>query len=301
MIHGILNIYKEKGYTSHDVVAKLRGILRQKKIGHTGTLDPEAEGVLPVCLGNATRVSEFLTDKQKSYRAVLCLGRTTDTQDATGNTLREDAASCTEEEIKDAMASFLGEQEQIPPMYSALKVDGRRLYDLARQGMEVERKPRKVCFYEIRFEGMELPYVTFSVTCSKGTYIRTLCHDLGEKLGCGGCMEALVRTRSGEFALENSHTLQEVQDACREGRLEELLYPTDFVFSGFPKRSVNESGQKLLKNGNPLPAQAVLEADQKPRDGQEYRIYDPDGRFTAVYRWEQKRMWYRPVKMFLPD
>ena len=173
MINGVINVYKEKGYTSHDVVAKLRGILRQKKIGHTGTLDPEAEGVLPVCLGKATKLCELLTDKTKTYEAVLRLGIVTDTQDMTGKVLEEHPVSVTDEEVERTILSFLGDQEQIPPMYSALKVNGRKLYELAREGKEVERKPRKVTLYEIKILEMNLPLVRFSVTCSKGTYIRT--------------------------------------------------------------------------------------------------------------------------------
>ena len=183
MLNGILNVYKEKGYTSHDVVAKLRGIAGQKKIGHTGTLDPQAEGVLPVCLGKATKVCDLLTDKDKVYEAVLLLGQTTDTQDTTGTVLEQSAVTCSEEEVKKAIMGFVGAYEQIPPMYSALKVNGKKLCDLARNGIEVERKPRPIQIYEIEIEDIELPRVTMRVHCSKGTYIRTLCHDIGLKMG----------------------------------------------------------------------------------------------------------------------
>ena len=178
MINGVINVYKEKGYTSHDVVAKLRGILHQKKIGHTGTLDPDAEGVLPVCLGRGTKLCAMLTDKRKTYEAVLHLGIETDTQDMTGKRIKECAAEVSQEEIRSCVQSFLGEQMQVPPMYSALKVQGKKLYELAREGIEVERQPRKVVFYEIEIFSIELPRVKFRVTCSKGTYIRTLCHDI---------------------------------------------------------------------------------------------------------------------------
>ena len=183
MINGVLNVYKEKGYTSHDVVAKLRGILKQKKIGHTGTLDPEAEGVLPVCLGRGTKLCGMLTDKRKTYQAVLHLGMETDTQDMTGQVISRRPVEVTPEEAARCIRSFVGDQMQIPPMYSALKVGGKKLYELAREGKEVERKPRPVTFYEIRILSVELPLVTMEVTCSKGTYIRTLCHDIGEKTG----------------------------------------------------------------------------------------------------------------------
>ena len=174
---GIINVYKEKGFTSHDVVAKLRGILRMKKIGHTGTLDPAAEGVLPVCLGKGTRLCDMLTDKTKTYRAVLLLGKETDTQDTTGAVQAEYPVHVTEEEVREAILSFLGDYMQIPPMYSALKVNGKKLYELARQGKEVEREARPVQILDIQIESIELPRVTFSVSCSKGTYIRTLCYE----------------------------------------------------------------------------------------------------------------------------
>ena len=200
MINGILNIYKEKGYTSHDVVARLRRIAGQKKIGHTGTLDPDAEGVLPVCLGRATKVCDMLTDRDKTYEAVLLLGRTTDTQDISGTVLSECSTEDLEpEKVEECILGFAGEYDQIPPMYSALKVNGRKLYELAREGKTVERKSRRVVIRSIRILEMELPRVRMEVTCSKGTYIRTLCQDIGERLGTGGCMESLLRTRVGRF------------------------------------------------------------------------------------------------------
>ena len=207
VISGIINVYKEKGWTSHDVVAKLRRILQQKKIGHTGTLDPEAEGVLPVCLGAGTKLCDLLTDTGKTYRAVLLLGCTTDTQDTTGTVLSSRQVTCSQEEAREAVLSFQGSYDQIPPMYSALKVQGKKLYELARAGVEVERKPRAVTIHEIRIEQMDLPEIVFTVSCSKGTYIRTLCHDIGEKLGCGGAMKALQRIRAGGFRIEESKTL----------------------------------------------------------------------------------------------
>ena len=202
MVNGILNVYKEKGYTSHDVVAKLRGIVGQKKIGHTGTLDPDAEGVLPVCLGRATKVCDMLTEKDKTYEAVLLLGKETDTQDISGTVLRVgETEGLTQEQVKDCVMSFVGEYDQIPPMYSALKVNGKKLYELAREGKTIERKSRKVEIKEIRILEMALPRVRMEVSCSKGTYIRTLCHDIGEKLGCFGCMESLLSTKVSRFRL----------------------------------------------------------------------------------------------------
>ena len=179
MYNGIINVYKESGFTSHDVVAKLRGILHQKKIGHTGTLDPEATGVLPVCLGNATRLCDIITDKSKEYRAVLLLGISTDTEDATGKILSRKAVNVTEKDIEKTINSFVGKYNQVPPMYSALKVNGQKLCDLARKGVEIERKPREVFIYDIIIEKIDIPEVTMTVKCSKGTYIRSLCRDIG--------------------------------------------------------------------------------------------------------------------------
>ena len=198
---GIINVYKEAGFTSHDVVAKLRGICRQKKIGHTGTLDPQATGVLPVCLGSATRACEMLTDRTKEYVAELLLGQITDTQDTTGTVLEEREVTVNEEQVREAVNSFVGGYDQIPPMYSALKVNGKKLYELAREGKEVERKARHVDLPAIDILSIDLPVVKFRVECSKGTYIRSLCADIGEKLGCGGTMKSLVRARVGEFRL----------------------------------------------------------------------------------------------------
>ena len=204
-MNGILNIYKEPGFTSFDVVAKLRGILKQKKIGHTGTLDPAAQGVLPVCLGKATKLCELITDGYKTYEAVMLLGTVTDTLDMEGSVLKRHDVTCSPDEVTKTVMSFAGKIEQIPPMYSALKVNGQRLYELARQGVTVERKKRSIEIYNIDIISIELPRVVFSVTCSKGTYIRTLCDDIGEKLGCGACMESLKRTASGRFKIEDAH------------------------------------------------------------------------------------------------
>ena len=249
---GVLNIRKEKGYTSFDVVAKLRGILHMKKIGHTGTLDPEAEGVLPVVLGKATKLVDLLTDKQKTYEALLHLGLETDTQDMTGTVLCEKSVEVSEEDVEAVIREFVGEYQQIPPMYSALKVDGKKLYELAREGKTVERKARTVHFYEIDIKEINLPYVRFSVTCSKGTYIRTLCHDIGQKLGCGGCMEELIRTRSGNFTWEDSMTLAEVEEAVKDGTIEDRVICIGQVLKDYPEIFCTREGDRLLENGNAL-------------------------------------------------
>lgn len=307
MINGVINIYKERGFTSHDVVAKLRGILKQKKIGHTGTLDPDAEGVLPVCLGKGTRLCDMLTDHSKVYEAVLLLGQSTDTQDVSGDVLQEAPVDVSEEEVREAIMSFVGPYDQIPPMYSALKVNGQKLCDLARAGKEVERKARPVEIYEIQIEEIHLPRVRMTVSCSKGTYIRTLCHDIGEKLKCHGCMESLLRTRVGQFLLKDSLTLAQVEAYRDENRITEIVMPVDQVFSDCPALNLKKEAAKLGYNGNPFTStQALTENDQmveKSSDisldgGKWFRVYDPEGVFIGVYAYDSKRDQFRPEKMF---
>lgn len=317
MLHGIINVYKEAGFTSHDVVAKLRGIFRQKKIGHTGTLDPAAVGVLPVCLGKATKVCDLLTDKDKTYRCIMLLGMDTDTQDTTGEVLSRREVMVTEQEITEAVMSFVGDYQQIPPMYSALKVNGKKLYELARAGKEVERKARPVRIEEIVIESMELPRVTLEVTCSKGTYIRTLCHDIGQKLGCGGCMEHLTRTRVADFTLEDSMTLGEIEAAVKgmefkeneagqgyengtgqSDRLKKLLRPVDDLFRQYPKATVKESAGKLLENGNRIPVTELL-LWQEEWEAAPVRLYDGRGRFAGIYRYQPEAEDVKPIKIFL--
>ena len=299
MINGILNIYKEKGYTSHDVVARLRKITGQKKIGHTGTLDPDAEGVLPVCLGRATKVCDMLTDRDKTYRTVLLLGKTTDTQDISGKVLSEkDTEGISTETVLECVRGFVGEYDQIPPMYSALKINGRKLYELAREGKTVERKSRRVMIREINIEKTELPRVYMEVSCSKGTYIRTLCHDIGERLGTGGCMEQLVRTRAGSFDISGSHRIEEVAEAAADGRIEEYLIPLDSVFEGMRKITVKDRYASKAYNGNPLPARAAEERADF-RSGEQYRVYDEQGHFIGVYRYSAGAERFTLEKMFL--
>ena len=252
MINGVINIYKIKGFTSHDVVAKLRGILKQKKIGHTGTLDPDAVGVLPVCLGSATKLCDMLTEKEKEYIAKVQLGVTTDTQDMTGTVLKERPVEVTEKMVQEALESFVGNYDQIPPMYSALKVNGKKLYELAREGKEVERKARPVVIHSIEILEMSLPLLTIRVGCSKGTYIRTLCHDLGEKLGCGAAMAALERTKSGQFLLETAVTLETLETKLKEageGREEvihSLVIPVDHMFLEYKELYLQTKWEKLI-------------------------------------------------------
>lgn len=299
MIHGIINVYKEKGFTSHDVVAKLRGIVGQKKIGHTGTLDPDATGVLPVCLGKATKLCDLLTDKNKTYEAVLLLGKTTDTQDITGEVLEEKSTEAlTEEKVREAIEGFIGDYEQIPPMYSALKVNGKKLYELAREGKVIERKARPVKILDIQILEVDLPKVRMEVSCSKGTYIRTLCHDIGEKLGCGGCMESLIRTRVSTFRIEDAKTLDEIESLKQEGKLAELLVPIDAMFPSYPKIMVKDDWKAFAKNGNPLDLKMLKEACGQDEETQ-VRLYDESGKFIAIYQWKEKK--YHIVKMFFNE
>lgn len=300
----MINVYKEAGYTSHDVVARLRGICKQKKIGHTGTLDPDAVGVLPVCLGNATRLCDMVQDRRKEYVADFRLGITTDTQDISGNVLRQREVEAGSGKVKEAAASFVGQYPQIPPMYSALKVGGKKLCDLARAGKEVERSPRNVTIYSLEFLRENPPDYRIRAVCSKGTYIRTLCHDIGEKLGCGGVMTGLTRTRVGEFAIENALTLDRLQEMAESGTLALAVTPVEKMFEELPAVFVREGAFKALKNGNPLKAEDTKTPSAgSPAllDGQEARVYSHQGVFFGVFRWEAERGLLLPVKMFFPQ
>lgn len=298
MYHGIITVHKEKGYTSHDVVAKLRGICGQKKIGHTGTLDPEATGVLPVCLGSGTKLCDMLTDRDKEYVAVLRLGVETDTQDMTGRVLAEHTVEADEEQVREAVLSFQGSYLQTPPMYSALKVNGKKLYELAREGKEVERQAREVRIEEIEILEQHLPTLRLRVVCSKGTYIRTLCADIGQKLGCGGAMESLVRTRVGEFSLKEALTLEQLQELRDQGRLSEVVSPVESVFLSCPVLHVRRELERLLDNGNALTVEQTAEKEQYP-PGRWVRVCRPDNRFAGIYAYDEGKGRYQPVKMFL--
>lgn len=299
MINGIVNVYKEKGYTSFDVVAKMRGIFHQKKIGHTGTLDPDAEGVLPVCLGKATKVCDLLTDKDKEYKAVLLLGQATDTQDISGEVINSAPVYVTEDEVTAVINSFVGRQMQVPPMYSALKVNGQKLCDLARQGVMVERKAREINIFSIEIEDISLPEVTMSVHCSKGTYIRTLCNDIGEKLGCYGCMKSLLRTRVAGFKLADACRLSELEEMLKTGQ--DFVIPIDSVFDNLPAANVIETAQKYVVNGNRIPVSFIKEAAESEADfidGAAYRLYDYKGCFVGIYNYIEETEDFKPVKIF---
>lgn len=310
-MNGIIIVNKEQGFTSHDVVAKLRGILRFKKIGHTGTLDPDATGVLPVCVGKATKICDLLTDKDKTYVAVVKLGVTTDTQDMMGQILSTADVSVTEEQLGMVLKEFIGQIDQIPPMYSAIKVNGKKLYELARQGKEVERRARKVTVYGLHLQETDLPAgeFTIEVTCSKGTYIRSLCHDIGQRLGCGAAMKSLVRTRAGDFCLADALTLSEIEEKVKQSAVggEDLLMPVDAVFSGYGCCYVAEKAMKFLQNGNRVaswlcqytpPGASVAECPCDVADGETVRMYGSDGGFYALYRYEKEDNMFHIVKMF---
>ena len=296
---GILNIYKEQDFTSHDVVAKLRGILHMKKIGHTGTLDPQATGELPVCLGRATKACDMMTGKSKVYEAVLLLGVQTDTEDMTGHVLEKRDVTVGESEVQDVIESFLGTYQQVPPMYSAIKVNGKKLYELAREGKTIERTPRPVTIYELTILDMDLPRVHLRITCSKGTYIRSLCRDIGERLSCGGCMEELIRTRVGHFLIENALTLNQVEALVRKGRIEEVIEPVDRIFASFPSVYATPKNQKLALNGNPLPEEGLELSESAKTPGQWIRLYDEKKNFIGIYEYDPDRKRIKPVKMFL--
>ena len=298
MIHGVINVYKEKGFTSHDVVAKLRGIVGQKKIGHTGTLDPDATGVLPVCFGKATKLCDMLTDKSKTYETVLLLGKVTDTQDISGEVLEEkDASGITQDDVLQCVQSFVGAYQQVPPMYSALKVNGKKLYELARAGIEVERKAREVVIHEIRIKEIHLPRVRMEVFCSKGTYIRTLCHDIGQKLGVGGCMEELLRTKVGPFEIQNSVTLGQIQEFKIADKLDDILVPIDAMFDMYDKVVLKEEYVSFAYNGNFfLPKH--IEEKKMWEDKEKVRVYNKAGIFVAIYRFDALKKVFAIEKMF---
>lgn len=301
MYNGIINVYKEKGYTSFDVVARMRGICGQKKIGHTGTLDPDAEGVLPVCLGKATKVCDMLTDSDKVYRTVMQLGVETDTQDLTGTVLKtEETSELTETEVREKILGFQGEILQVPPMYSALKVNGKKLCDLARAGVTVERKARPVTIYTIQVESVELPYVTMTVSCSKGTYIRTLCHDIGQKLGCGAAMKSLVRLQAAGYRIEDAYKLDKLQEFKEAGILKDMVTPIEHVFEVYPVLTTKPEFDIMLKNGNKMALQQFQETI-KPEPEMKVRVRMSDGRFAAVYEYREDLGLFRPSKMFLED
>ena len=279
MANGILIVDKPEDWTSQDVVSKLRGVLHEKRIGHGGTLDPMATGVLPVFVGRATRAVEFFEHAEKSYEATLLLGVTTDTQDTTGTTLENRPVTVDEAGLREVLARFTGVQQQLPPMYSAVKIGGKKLYELARAGKEIERKPREITVYSLDLLEFSKDTARLRIHCSKGTYVRTLCHDIGQALGCGGCMYSLRRTMAAGFTLEESVKLEQVQ---QEG--EALLRPTDSLFRQYPAyRLRTQKQEERCRNGNPFYIKEELAEGI-------YRIYGADGAFLCLSRLQEGTM-----------
>jgi tRNA pseudouridine55 synthase len=300
LIDGIINVYKEKGYTSHDVIARMRGILKIKKIGHTGTLDPDAVGVLPVCIGKGTKLVDMIIEKEKTYEAVLKLGITTDSQDMTGTVLKTSEVVVGKEKVEEVIKSYIGEYLQLPPMFSAVKIDGKKLYEFARKGKEVERERRRVIIKDIRILDYceEEHEVRMSVDCGRGTYIRTLLHDIGETLGCGGTMKELIRTAVGSFRIEDSLRLSEIDRLAHEGNLGPYVIPSDGMFPAYDKVKVGRENHKLIYNGNPFYRDQTLLGEKEPAT-ESVRVYDSEDVFVGIYRYEKDNDMFWPVKMFL--
>ena len=310
--NGIVNVFKEQDFTSHDVVAKMRGIYGQKKIGHTGTLDPMAEGVLIVCLGQATKLADILISKNKTYIAKMKLGFTSNTDDTTGEMvpviIEDELASDSFENIKskiiEVFQSFLGDSMQIPPMYSAIKVNGKKLYEYARAGITIEREPRPISIYKLELKDIdtESREISFEVECSKGTYIRALIRDIGEKLGTGAVMSGLLRNEVNGICAENGYRLSDLQELKEQGRLSESLLPMDEILKSFPRVSINETGLKYLQNGNRL-MYSNFEDDEhlkhwsdKLENAEFIRIYLAD-QLKALYKFDKEKNDYKVFKM----
>ncbi len=278
MANGILIVDKPAGWTSQDVVSKLRGVFHERRAGHGGTLDPMATGVLPLFFGRATRGVEFFEHAEKAYVAELTLGRITDTQDSTGNTLEERPVKVSREELEGALSRFLGEQSQLPPMYSAIKIGGKKLYELARKGQEVERKPRDITIFDLQLRSFGENTAEIYVHCSKGTYVRTLCHDLGQLLGCGACMSALRRVQAGSYCETQSHTMDEL---LAHENPESLLLPVDSLFEAYPAMRLTAPQEKCVRNGAAF--------TYPGREGT-YRLYSREGEFLALAQVREGKM-----------
>ncbi len=287
-MNGIILVDKPQGWTSHDVVAKLRGIYQQRRIGHSGTLDPMATGVLAVFLGRGTRAVELCENDEKEYVAELLLGTVTNTQDITGEVLEQQTVNVSQPQLEQVLETFIGPQQQIPPMYSAVKIGGKKLYELARKGQNVERKPRNIVIRELELQRFDGKTAQLRVVCSKGTYIRTLCHDIGAALGVGGCLSSLRRTRAGRFSLADCVTLEEIQQAREQGNHMALLRPVDSLFACYPALYLGEKETLRCKNGaeNAIPGMP---------DG-DYRVYGPGNEFLMLGKSQNGVL--RTVKSF---
>lgn len=286
-MNGIILVDKPQDWTSHDVVAKLRGVLHERRIGHSGTLDPLATGLLVVFVGRATRAVEFAEADSKEYLAGLRLGVSTDTQDITGNVIAKCDALPDEAAVRETLCRFIGDIEQIPPMYSAIKIGGKKLYELARRGESVERTPRKITVSSIDIVDKDGTDYILNISCSKGTYVRTLCNDIGDALGCGACMSSLRRTRAGAFSVDEAHSLEDIEAAALEDRLSDIILPVDALLAPFPKLTVSESAAKRLKNGNVIKVSA--------EDG-DYRVYSDSEEFLLLGRVEDGKL--KTIKSF---
>lgn len=279
-MNGVVIVDKPAGITSHDVVSRLRRIYKTRRVGHTGTLDPMATGVLPVCIGSATKAADMLVSSTKRYSAELMLGKRTDTLDIEGTVIEECPVNVSDEDIRNAISSFVGEQEQLPPMYSAIKQNGKKLYELARMGVETERDKRRIIIHSIEIQSIDIPYVKIDVRCSKGTYIRSLCDDIGRKLGCGAVMTALRRTETAGFTAEEARTIDELE--AMENAFDAVI-PTDRLFDKLPRIDLNEKQEKSIKNG-------VRMTWRAGKEGEVYRLYGNDGSFLCVSKLSDSRL-----------
>ncbi len=292
MIDGILNINKPTGMTSHDVVAKVRKLLKQKRVGHAGTLDPAASGVLPICVGQGTRVAEYLSESGKAYTADILFGVVTDTYDAEGAIVRTaDTENLTLEQIQQVLTSFLGPQMQMPPLYSAIKLQGQPAYKRMRAGEEITLEPRPIVLTQLDILAWQPPKLTLAIECSKGTYIRSLAYDLGERLGCGAHLAGLIRTRSGPFILSNSITLDQLAEAVENGNIKQYLHTADSVLQHYPALTLDAVTTERVLHGNAFPYNIVTTAELA-------RVYDANGRFMAIAEWDMERGMWQPSKVF---
>ena len=296
-ISGVINIYKEKGFTSHDIVNIVRKKLGKIKTGHTGTLDPDAMGVLPICVGKATKLSEYIASSIKEYKAIVTLGKTTTTQDSSGEVIEERQVNCSENDILNIVNSFKGEIMQTPPMYSAIKINGKKLYELAREGKEIERKQRKITIYNIEVtKFIDKEHFEITVLCSKGTYIRALCNDIGEKLGCGAHMSYLLRTRTGNFYIDDAIKLEDIDNILENNKLDTILISMDSILSDYKKFVVINKANKFLYNGNKISYNFVKNKDNL-KENEKIIIYDENNNLIGIYIVLQD--YIKPLTMLL--
>ena len=300
---GVINIYKERGFTSHDVVAVVRKTLNTKKAGHTGTLDPDAEGVLPVCVGQATKLADYIMAERKSYRAEITFGAETTTQDASGEVIEKYDLRFDENALRNVLKEFIGPQRQLPPMYSAIKVNGKKLYELAREGKEIERKAREIEIYDIRIVDIFPPdRAVIDVDCSKGTYIRTLCSDIGKKLGWGAYMSSLTRTASGRFLIEDAVKLDELKEIAKNGGIDSVLITPDRALADYKRITVGKKAEKYLYNGGKI-YDRYFTCAAKPEINETVLGYDSNGRLVGIYTFlydkEKDGFYIKPVRLML--